>query len=295
MNYNRMWGDPFRQNKMRFYFKFSMIAFVIVIGVVIFMLIFRANNSTKIDYSQSTFVQYETPADSAPVVVFETTEGTFKAVLFEEEAPEYVKYFKDLVAKGYFDNTYVCTILRSGSVTGGFIGGSKTKDGLQNDDTDMEMTNIEVSPNLLPTTGAIGSLVKQGGSFSSSKAGSVFTVFDDVVNIEELRAQNAEDKNGYARVCGIFEKYGGIPNYLQLYTIFAQVYDGWDTVKKIDSYRIVGEDLPDDDENKSYQPEKEILITRAYLSTYGEQKQNGYNIPLKDQSAVSSEAESKAS
>lgn len=282
--------DPFRQNRMRTYFKFSMIAFAVVIAVVVGMLLFGAQKETKIDYSKSEFVQYKAPDDSAPVVVFETTEGTFKAVLYEQEAPEYVKYFKDLVSSGYFDNTYVCTILRSEGVTGGFIGGSKTKDGLAAEDTNTDMTDLEVSPNLLPTKGALGSLTKQAGRFTKAKAGSVFTVMNDVVDIEELRAQEAEDVNGYSRVCAIFEKYGGIPNYLQMYTLFGQVYDGWDTVDKINSARIVDEDVPDDQEDKNYQPEKDIVITKAYLSTYGEQKQNGFTIPLKDSTVAADDS-----
>ena len=284
--------DPFKQNKMRFYFKFSMIAFAVVIGVAVVSLITKTRQD-RIDYSKSDFVQYQAPDDSASVVVFETTEGTFKAVLYDEEAPHYCKYFKDLVESGYFNDTYVCTILRSGEYTGGFITGSKTADGLANDDTNTEMVKLEISPNLLPTTGALGSLVSQGGTFSSPKAGSVFAVFADVVNVEEMRAAEAEDVNGYSRVCGIFEKYGGVPNYLQTYTLFGQVYDGWDTIEKINSVRIVDENVPDDDKDKSYQPEREIKITKAYLSTYGEQKQNGFTIPLKEQTTkdVSSAAD----
>ena len=272
--------DPFKQNKMRFYFKFSMIAFAVVIGVGVVMLLLKTRQS-RIDYTQSDFVQYKEPADSASVVVFETTEGTFKAVLFDEEAPHYCEYFKDLVEDGYFNDTYVCTILRSGDYTGGFITGSKTKDGLAADDTNTEMVKLEVSPNLLPTTGALGSLVSQGGTFSSAKAGSVFAVFADVVDVEEMRSAEAEDVNGYGRVCELFEKYGGVPNYLQMYTLFGQVYDGWDTIDKINSTRIVDQDAPEDKEDRNSQPEKEIKITKAYLSTYGEQKQNGYTIPPK--------------
>ena len=65
--------DPFKQNKMRFYFKFSMIAFAVVIGVGVVMLLLKTRQS-RIDYTQSDFVQYKEPADSASVVVFETTE-----------------------------------------------------------------------------------------------------------------------------------------------------------------------------------------------------------------------------
>lgn len=274
-----------------------MIGVVCVVVVAVAALLMGGKNKT-IDYTQSKFVQYDTPADSAPVVVFETTEGTFKAVLYEEEAPEYVKFFKGLVEDGYFNDTYACTMLRTGGVTGGFIAGSKTTDGLAADDTNRDMIDIEVSPNMLPTKGALGSLVREGGRFSSAKAGSVFTVLSDVVDIDALRSSADGDINGFMKVCDIFEKYGGVPNYLQMYTIFGQVYDGWDTLDKIFNTKIVDEDAPDDKEDKNLQPEHEIKFTKVFLSTYGEQKQNGFNIPLKTGSVkfktTESESESKA-
>lgn len=283
-------GSPFRRNKMRVYFQFSMIGLACVVIVVIISVL--VGNKKKIDYTDSDFVQLKEPSDSATVVVFETTEGTFKAVLFEDEAPEYCKYFKGLVEDGYFDDTYVCTIIRSGDITGGFIAGSKTADGTTADDTDKELTNLEISPNMLPLNGALGSLVRQGGTFRKAKAGSLFTVLSDVVDIEELRGIDAEDVNGFMRVCDIFEEYGGVPNYLQMYTLFGQVYDGWETVEKICSARIVSQDAGDDAQNADLQPETDIKFTKVYLSTYGENKENGYIIPKKADRESSSAEES---
>lgn len=279
---NGMTRDPYRAKRMRVYFRFSMIGVVLVVffAAGAFLL---GGKSDPIDYSKSSFVQYETPEDSAPVVVFETTEGTFKAVLYEKEAPEYCKFFEDLVNKGYFNDTYACTMLRTGGVTGGFIAGSKTTDGTAAEDTERDMINVEISPNLLPTKGSIGSLTKEGGRFSKPKAGSVFTVLSDVVDVAEMRKSIDADSdvNGASRVCDLFEKYGGVPNFLQMYTLFAQVYDGWDTLDKIFSAKIVDENAPDDKEDRNLQPDHEIKFTKVYMSTYGEQKQNGFNIPLK--------------
>ena len=281
MNGNNQINDPFRRRKTRTYFQLSLIAviFVIVFAVIMF---FAGDKDDPVDYSKSDFIQLEEPADDAPVVVFETTEGTFRAVLFEDEAPEYCEFFEGLVKNGYFDGTYVCTLLRSGDITGGFIGGSKTKDGMADDSTDVTMLDLEVSANILPINGTLGSLVKQGGTFSKSKAGSVFTVLGDVVDVEELKENSdSEDVNGLKRVSGIFEKYGGVPNYIQMYTFFGQVYDGWDVLEKINSAEIVDEDVPDDESDKNYQPASEIKFTKVYMSTYGEQNATGYNITVK--------------
>lgn len=292
MNGKTQMNDPFKRRKNKTYFQLSLIAviFVIVFAVIYFI---AGSGDEPLDYSNADFVQLEEPADDAPVVVFETTEGTFKAVLFEEEAPEYCEFFEGLVNDGYFDGTYVCTLLRSGDITGGFIGGSKTKDGLADDSTDVTMFDIEVSPNVLPINGTLGSLVKQGGTFSSSKAGSVFTVLGDVVDIEELNeTSQSDDTNGFSRVSEVFETYGGVPNYIQMYTFFGQVYDGWDVLEKINSMEIVDEDVPDGESGKNYQPATEITFTHVYMSTYGEQNQNGYNIPVKTDA---SDASSKSS
>ena len=267
------------------YFQYSLIA--IVIFAVIAVLAFTVFKDDKPDYSNSKFMQYEAPSDDTTVVVFETTKGTIKAVIYEKEAPNYCEMFKKLVNDGYFNDTYVCSILKTQEGQhGGFIGGSKTTDGLANEDTNTDMVKLEVSNNLLPTKGALGSLVKSGGIFSKAKAGSVYTFFNDVVDVDELNKtmESQEPSDGIKRVSELFATYGGIPNYVQQYTIFGQVYDGWDALEAINSTEIIGEGLADDEEGKSYSPKEEIKFTNVYLSTYGEQKENGYNIPKKSDS-----------
>jgi len=279
MNRNNSMGDPFRRNKMQSYFKFSLIAFaaVMFVGIAIY---FFGQKQENVDYSKADFIQFRTPEDSATVVVFETTEGTIKAVLYEKEAPKYAEYFKDLVKDGYFDDTYVCSIFhykdREGS--SGFIMGSKTTDGVSNKESNTKTVNIELSSNLLPTKGALGSYVKDGGWFTKAKAGSVITVFGDSVDMNELKDTKVDDVNGLYSVRDLFAKYGGVFAGIK-YTLFGQIYDGWEAFDKINATRIIGEDKEDDDKDKSYQPEREIKIIKAYLSTYGEQKQNGFNIP----------------
>ena len=271
-----------RKGKAAVYTKIFQIILILFAFFVVVMLFFAFRQRTNIDYSKSDFVQEKEPADDARVVVFETTAGTFKAVLYEEEAPKYCEYFIGLVEDGYFNDTYVCAVLKTTEGDkAGFIGGSKTEDGISNSDTNTKMTSIEISENLLPIRGSIGSLVKQRGLFSKAKAGSVFTVINDVVDVKELEesVKDAEDTNGLSKVTEMFKTYGGAPNFLQQYTIFAQIYDGWDTVDKISAAEIVDEKKSDDDEDKSYVPKEQIKFTKVYISTYGENKENGYTIP----------------
>lgn len=277
--------DP-NKNKAKVYSRVFQIMLILFAFLVVFILFFSFMSGKGVDYSDADFIQPKQPSDDATVVVFETTEGTIKAVLYEEQAPNYCKYFKELVEDGYFDGTYVCTVLKSeNGQKGGFIGGSKTTDGRAGEDSDLKMTKIEVSTDLLPIRGSLCSMVKKGGIFTKSKAGSVVTFVNDVVDIDELKEnyESRDDVNGLGKVTDMFAVYGGVPNFLQQYTVFGQVYDGWETLEKISSAQINGEGTSDDDENKDYTPVEEIKFTKVYLSTYGEQKQNGYNIPIKGQ------------
>lgn len=266
------------------FFKFSLIA-VVVLAVVFIGMAFMQNDS--IDYSKSDFIQLKEPDDDEDVVVFETTEGTFKAVLYEDEAPEYVKYFKKLVKDKYFDDTYICTIVKNQEgLEAGFLGGSKSADGTTTKESNTELTDIEISPNLLPIKGALGSLCTEKGMFTSAKAGSIITFVNDVVNPKELKdsVKDGENVNGRDEVTDIFLEVGGVPNLMQQYTLFGQVFDGWETYDKISAYEIIDENKADDAENKSYQPINDIKITKAYLSTYKEEKTGEYKLPEKAES-----------
>ena len=275
-----MANEYIKSKKSRMLSKMVTILLIAIAILAVVMVLLENFVSEPINYSESTFVQLEEPDDDATVVVFETTKGTIRAVLYEDEAPEYCEYFKELVNDGYFDNTYVCAIMKTAEGSeAGFIGGSKTEDGIANDDTNSKMKTIEVSPNLLPIKGSLCSLVKQGGTFTKSKAGSVVTFMNDVTNDEELDKNLEEqgDVNGLGKVTEIFKKYGGVPNYLQQYTVFGQVYDGWEVFDEIATAEITDEGKEDTDD-KDYTPKEEIKFKKVYLSTYGKEKENGYNL-----------------
>ena len=105
------------------------------------------------------------PADDSPVVVFETNKGTFKAVLFPDEAPNYCKFFTGLVEKGYYDGTYV-SMVQDGVY---FIGGTKQADGQTTSDTDTTTIEAEYSKNLWPLKGALCAYTQEQGHLFSKK------------------------------------------------------------------------------------------------------------------------------
>ena len=65
------------------------------------------NHQTYIDMADVTLHQLEEPEDNAPTAIIHTTAGDITAVLYPEEAPEYVAQFTRLAKEGYYDGTYV--------------------------------------------------------------------------------------------------------------------------------------------------------------------------------------------
>ena len=92
--------DTKRKSRFRTYFHFSMIALCFVRVFTLFQACQRAKNGGGLDPEDVELVQFELPADDAPVVVFETTAGNFTAVLYPDKAPELGNYFEGLVIDG---------------------------------------------------------------------------------------------------------------------------------------------------------------------------------------------------
>lgn len=259
------------------YFKFSLIAIIFLAALLIFL---TFNKSDDNKYENVKFIQYEEYSDDTDVVVYETTLGTFKAVLFEKEAPNYVKYYKKLVESGYYNNSYVF-----GVVTGNeddnkgahlyFTGGAKSADGETTEDTNTETIDAEISPNLWTFKGALGSFVGTDGLLFWKKnvAGSSVMFFGNSIisesKKEEVKNQDKIDsslKGVYNELSDKLCSYGGVPEASQQYTIFGQVCDGWDAYNKILSAEVK------DSEDEDYQPLDDIKFIKVYLTTWGDIK-----------------------
>ena len=158
MSKNKQDLGPYRRKQFQTYFQFSLIA---ICFVIIFVLFYACTGRSKndIDYTDAKVIQMDEPADDSPVVVFETNKGTFKAVLFPDEEPNYCKFFTGLVEKGYYDGTYV-SMVQDGVY---FIGGTKQADGQTTSDTDTTTIEAEYSKNLWPLKGALCAYTQEQG------------------------------------------------------------------------------------------------------------------------------------
>lgn len=257
VNPHKRRSNPFENKAFKTYLGFSMVAIFVIIAFVFF--IWAAGGKQKNIPENIDFIQLKTPEDSAPVAVFETNLGTMRAVLYPNETPDYYTYFKDLVESGYYDGTYVCAVVEKAYA----LGGTKHADPNHEygEESDVTAVKAEISDNLYPIKGAMCSYI--GSKWGKNYAGSSFIFVNDVADVNEGYMNEEALKRAYGdELGGVFHEKGGIPNFTREYTVFAQIYDGWDVFDAI----IGAEAL------ESSQPASDIIFEKVYLSTYGEEK-----------------------
>lgn len=241
-------------------FKFSMIMCVLCAIMYLAISCMSTQDKLLLDASEIDLIQYDVPKDDATVVIFETTKGTMKAVIYEDEAPDYCKYFKSLVKDGYYDDTYYFYIEDEAPAYS--MGGAKDSDGDDTDDTDTTTFEIEKSNNMWPFKGALATFGGKKGIFKKRNLAGSRLMFINSVEFDEDFIEEIRDVDGNEELIETFIVKGGVPNFSQQFTIFGQIYEGFDTLESITTAEI-------DDKNH---PKEEIKIIKAYLSTYGENR-----------------------
>lgn len=270
---NSTMGVSHARRRMMAYFQFSMIAlvFVIVFAVITFVAM-KKGSGEQIDYSTAELIQYELPADDAPVVVYETSLGTFKAVLFPEQVPEYCAYFTVLAESGYYDGTNVFAV-QDGVY---FMGGSKTSDGTDNDDTDKTEYAAEKSKDLWPFYGAIAAYGNRTSLTNAQiKAGSR-DLFIGTIDFTDELIEQLDSASDNVKLNNAFKEKGGVPNFSQQYTIFAQVYDGFDAYENVLHAEVVKPAEDADDNTSDIRPKEALTFDKVYISTYGENRNDEF-------------------
>lgn len=216
----------------------------------------QVNDRMEIDIDSIEFVQFnEDIPDDTPVAVIKTTLGDMKAVLYPEYAPNTVANFTNLAKQDYYDDSYIFRVQKNTY----FACGAPNPNGDLNEDYDKNMEKVqnEFHQNLWPFRWSICSLSENRGC-----SGSRFFVVDSIEFtdeiIEEMRSTSENTK-----LADAFIEHGGIPNYSQQFTVFAQIYDGTDIAELIAAQ--------DSDEDNELRPYEDIKITDIEISTYGEQ------------------------
>ena len=282
---NYGYTGPKENNNKRFrtYFKLSLIAIILIIVFALFYAC-QQQNKTPLDFDNVNLVQLKVPDDDAPVVVFETSLGTFKSVLYPDESPEYCKYFTDLVEKGYYDGTHICMVNDAY-----FIGGTKQADGATTSDTDKtEISAEKLSKNLWPFKGALCAYTYENGFLLwKDKVSNSFLLFVNDYKLTDKEQSEldecVEEGSVNREITNAYMEQGGVLNFSQQYTVFGQTYDGMDVYEKICGYDVKNAEKDD------FQPVDDITFTKVYMSTYGENK----NDKAFANNAVSSDADSE--
>ena len=69
------------------------------------------SDTIYIDTDTLELVQTEPPKEGDTIAVIKTSLGDIKAVLYPEYAPNAVKNFTELAESGFYDNTYVLSLI----------------------------------------------------------------------------------------------------------------------------------------------------------------------------------------
>ncbi len=251
-------GSMSTARRFKTLFQFSMIGLAFVL---IFAVFYRCTvQKNRLDADDVEIIQFDTPADDAPVCVFETTMGTYKAVLYPDIVPDYCDFFTSLVNEGYYDDTYIFAV-ENGVY---FMGGSKTDDGTNNDDTNTKNYERELSPKLWPFKGSLVAFGDEKGIIvKETLAGSRIMFVNSVEFTDEFKDE-LDNAGGNKKLVEAFKEHGGVPNFSQQYTVFGQVIDGMDVYDKICSAEV--------NDEKTKRPMNDIKFTKVYMTTYGEIK-----------------------
>lgn len=214
---------------------------LLCVGVFSCTTYMEQERKTFVDMSQVELVQLETPAADAPAMKITTSAGTIVAELFPEQAPAYVKQFTELAESGYYDNTYVFSV-EDGVY---FEAGSPNPDGSLNsaDGDTYERVERETSGDLwpfrgafcVPTTAQEGNLWDRITGKMTTYCGTRFVVCNSIVFDDSTKQEMQSLSQNAKEISDAFLEKGGIPNYSQQMTIFAQAFgdESFDTIDTI--------------------------------------------------------------
>lgn len=199
---------------------------------------------------QSAERQFAGPQAGDTVAVFETSAGTFRAVLYPDAAPQACVNFTGLVQQGYYNG------LTFSRVEAGFI----AQAGLDADGAAATAWGgsgypAEYTDTLHHYAGALCMATDERG-----QAASVFYVVQSLPDsvTEELAGQMAA-QGWRQEVIDAYRAAGGAPYLDYTDTVFGQVYEGMDVVDAIAQSEA--------DENG--RPLEDIVIQSVTIETYG--------------------------
>ena len=200
---------------------------------------------------ESQEVQFTNPAAGDTVAVFDTSAGTFRAVLFPDKAPQACENFIGLVQAGYYNGLTVSRV-ESGFV----VEAGQGADGKGSTIWNGNRYPIEVSDSLHHYSGALCM-----GTDASGDCASIFYVVQTLPGDQSVTQELVDQMNsaGYrAEVVSAYQTAGGAPFLDYTDTVFGQVYEGMETVDTIGQTGV----------DEKQKPTEDITINSVTIETY---------------------------
>lgn len=188
-------------------------------------------STTPIDPETIQFIQYDEISEGDEIAIVDTTLGEIRFVIFEDEAPNTVKHFKQLVAEGFYTDL---PIVMEGEIKA-FITGSSDDSGFEGKlvTEDGKKIEPEVNQNLWHFSGAVSAWGEAKNRFSRTmeQDSRFFFVGTSEANPELITQM--EEYQYPEKVIDQYRKHGGMPEFTGALTVFGQVYQGMDVVDEI--------------------------------------------------------------
>ena len=183
------------------------------------------------------YPQLDLSAVTGPQATIKTNLGTLKVQLFKEQAPKTVDNFIQLAQKGYYDGVIFHRVIPDFMIQGG----DPTGTGRGGESIYGKPFADEFSDELFNFTGAL-SMANAGPNTNGSQFFIVSNEHVPANMIEQMKMVGYPEE-----IINHYEQNGGTPWLDHRHTVFGQVIDGMDVVKKISMVKRDNMDKPKDD------------------------------------------------
>ncbi len=183
------------------------------------------------------YPQLDLSAVTGPQATIKTNLGTIKVQLFKEQAPKTVDNFIQLAQKGYYDGVIFHRVIPDFMIQGG----DPTGTGRGGESIYGKPFADEFSDELFNFTGAL-SMANAGPNTNGSQFFIVSNEHVPANMIEQMKMVGYPEE-----IINYYEQNGGTPWLDHRHTVFGQVIDGMDVVKKISMVKRDNMDNPKDD------------------------------------------------
>lgn len=183
------------------------------------------------------YPQLDLSAVTGPQATIKTNLGTIKVQLFKEQAPKTVDNFIQLAQKGYYDGVIFHRVIPDFMIQGG----DPTGTGRGGESIYGKPFADEFSDELFNFTGAL-SMANAGPNTNGSQFFIVSNEHVPANMIEQMKMVGYPEE-----IINHYEQNGGTPWLDHRHTVFGQVIDGMDVVKKISMVKRDNMDNPKDD------------------------------------------------